>query len=74
MFESDVGGMFLASLNKYLKSGICSKCTGSQLVRAAAGCLQELWKEKLSRACKKCQYLPAVLLTIFSSSYKMFPN
>lgn len=48
MFESDVGGMFLASLSKYLKSEICSKCAGSQLVWTAAGCLQELWKEKLS--------------------------
>lgn len=49
MFESDVGGMFLPSLSKYLKARICSKCTGSQLVWAAAVCLQELWKEKLNR-------------------------
>lgn len=39
MFESDIGEMFLASLNKYLKAGICIKCTGSQLVWAAAACL-----------------------------------
>jgi len=26
IFESDVGGMFLASLSKYQKAGICSKC------------------------------------------------
>lgn len=48
MFESEVGGMFCTTLIKYLKFGICSKCTGSQLVWAAAACLQELWKEKLS--------------------------
>lgn len=43
VFESDVGGMFLASLNKYQKAGICSKCSGSWLAEVAAACPQELW-------------------------------